>query len=175
MEPLQLPSPVVDPAAFVAPGVHLYGNVNVAAHAVLMFGTVARAELDRIEIGGETNIQDNSVLHADEGLPCVIGRRVTVGHIAVVHGATVGDQCLVGIGARLLNGSSLGEGAWLAAGSLLTEGTTIPPWTLAVGVPARPLRELTAEEIARQDEGVDHYLRFANTYRAMGLGAERAT
>jgi carbonic anhydrase/acetyltransferase-like protein (isoleucine patch superfamily) len=85
----------------------------------------------------------------------------------VVHGATVGDHCLVGIGARALNGSELGEGAWLASGAVLPEGRVIPPWTLAVGIPAKPLRELTETEIDRQRSGVDDYLRLGATYREM--------
>ncbi len=90
---------------------------------------------------------------------------MTIGHAAVVHGASVGDHCLVGIGAKALNGSELGEGAWLAAGSVLTEARSIPPWTLAVGVPAKPLRDLTEEEIARQANGVVEYQRLRLLYR----------
>lgn len=157
----------VDPTAFVAPDARILGDVRVGARAVVMFGVVARAELDRIEIGEETNVQDNCVLHCDAGIPCLIGRRVTVGHAAVVHGAIVEDHCLVGIGARVLNGSRLGEGAWLAGGAVLPEGRSIPPWTLAVGIPAKPLRELTDEERARQEHGVDDYLRFGETYRRL--------
>ena len=168
MDPYELALPSIDNSAFVAPGVHLHGDVTIGPRAVVMFGTVMRAELDRIAVGEETNLQDNSVLHADEGIPCIIGRRVTVGHAAVVHGAQVGDHCLVGIGALALNGSELGEGAWLAAGSVLPEGKSIPPWTLAVGTPAKPLRELREEEVRRQDEGVDTYLRFGETYRRLG-------
>lgn len=167
---MDITDPTIDPSAFVAPGVRLLGDVTVGPDAVIMFGTVARAELDRIVVGAETNIQDNCVLHCDAGIPCVIGRRVTVGHAAVVHGATVDDHCLVGIGARALNGSHLGEGSWLAAGAVLGEGRSIPPWTIAVGIPAKPLRELTDEERARADEGVDHYVEFGKAYRLMGLG-----
>jgi carbonic anhydrase/acetyltransferase-like protein (isoleucine patch superfamily) len=166
---MELATPRIDPTAFVAPGVRLLGDIAVGPRAVLMFGVVARAELDRMEIGEETNIQDNAVLHCDAGLPCLIGRRVTVGHAAVVHGATVEDHCLVGIGARALNGSRLGEGAWLAAGAVLAEGRSISPWTIAVGVPARPLRELTDEERRRQAEGVDDYLAFADLYRSADI------
>ncbi len=167
MEPLDIGVPTIDPTAFVAPGTHLYGDVTVGPHAVIMFGTVIRAELDRIEVGSYTNIQDNSVLHADEDIPCIVGSNVTVGHAAVVHGAIVGDHCLVGIGARALNRSELGEGAWLASGAVLPEGRVIPPWTLAVGIPAKPVRELTGEEIARQRNGVADYQRMASTYRGM--------
>lgn len=157
--------PNIDESAVVAKGAVVRGRVTVGPRVLILFGTVIRAEYDVIEIGAETNIQDNSVLHCDEGLPCLVGDRVTVGHSAVVHGARVGDRSLVGIGAILLNGSSLGEGAWLGAGSLLTPGKEIPPWTLAVGSPARPIRDLTEDEIARADDGVNHYLDLIDRYR----------
>lgn len=161
---MELATPSIHESAFVAPTARVFGDVTVGPDAVLMFGVVVRAELDRIEVGAETNLQDNVVVHCDEGIPCLIGRRVTVGHAAVVHGATVDDHCLVGIGARALNGSHMGEGSWLAAGAVLAEGKSIPPWTIAVGIPAKPLRELTDAERARQDEGVDHYVRFGEMY-----------
>jgi carbonic anhydrase/acetyltransferase-like protein (isoleucine patch superfamily) len=165
MEPLALSSPRLHPEAFVASTARVFGDVEIGRRAVVMFGVVIRAELDRVRIGEETNLQDNAIVHCDAGVPTVIGRRVTIGHGAVVHGATVGDRCLIGIGAIVLNRATVGEGAWVAAGSVLPEGKTDPPWTLAVGTPARPLRELTADEIARQDNGVDDYLRFGETYR----------
>lgn len=143
----------------------MYGDVTIGAGAFILFGVVVRAELDRIVIGARTNIQDNSVLHCDEGVPCLIGERVTVGHSAVVHGAVVGDDALIGIGAKALNRSTIGEGALLAAGSVLAEGKEIPPHTLAMGIPAKPVRELTGEEIARNAEGVEHYLALAAAYR----------
>lgn len=157
--------PHVDPSSFVAPSAQIHGSVTVGPYAVIMFGAVLRAEYESIVIGAESNVQDNSVFHADEGFPTTIGRRVTVGHAAVVHGATVGDHCLVGIGSIMLNGSSLGEGAWLAAGSMLTPGKEIPPWTLAAGSPAKPIRDLRPEEIKSQDDGVANYLHFAELYR----------
>ena len=164
---MDFPNPSIHESAFVAPGVRIFGDVTVGEKAVLMFGVVVRAELDHIEIGAETNVQDNCVLHCDEGIPCLVGKRVTIGHAAVVHGAIVEDHCLVGIGARALNGSHMGEGSWLAAGAVLTEGRTIPPWTVAAGIPAKPLRELTDDEKARADEGVDHYLEFGEAYRRL--------
>lgn len=159
------PEPVIDPTVVVLPGAHIHGQVIIGPRSFVLFGAVIRADLDRIVIGSETNVQDNAVLHCDEGIPCLLGDRVTVGHSAVVHGALVGDRCLVGIGALLLNRSRLGEGAWLAAGSVLAEGREIPPWTLAMGTPARPVRELTAAEIARADEGVDSYVGLLEHYR----------
>ena len=168
MEPLSLPEPVIDPSAFVATTARIYGLVEVGAGAVVMFGAVLRAELERITIGEESNLQDNVVVHADPGFPAIIGRRVTVGHAAVIHGASIGDRCLVGIGALALNGSELGEGSWLAAGSVLAEGRTIPPWTMAVGTPAKPVRELREDEVARQEAGVEVYRLFGATYKAAG-------
>jgi len=149
----------------VAPNATVRGDVTIGEGAVVLFGAVLRAEEDRVVVGRETNIQDNAVVHCDAGFPALIGDRVTVGHAAVVHGATVGDGCLVGIGAMALNGSAMGEGSWLAAGSVLPEGKEIPPFTLAVGVPARPLRELTQEEIERQRSGVQTYLELRDLYR----------
>lgn len=167
MEPFSLADPVIHPSAFVAATARVYGSVEIAAGAVVMFGAVLRAELERIVIGEESNLQDNVVVHADLGFPTAIGRRATVGHAAVVHGAIIGDHCLVGIGALALNGSELGQGAWLAAGSVLPEGRTIPPWTVAVGTPAHPVRELREDEIARQESGVETYRRFGETYRQL--------
>lgn len=132
-----------------------------------MFGAVIRAEFALISVGAKTNIQDNAVLHCDENQPCIVGDNVTVGHAAVLHGAQVGSHCLVGIGSKALNGSKLGEGAWLAAGSLLGEGKSIPPWTLGIGTPAKPMRDLTAEEIERQRSGVADYQKLRSAYRAL--------
>lgn len=161
----RLPDPVIHPSALIAPGAHVYGNVTIGADVFVLFGSVVRAEHDRIVIGAGTNLQDNSVVHCDEGFPCTIGERVTVGHGVVVHGAEIGDRALIGIGAHALNRSRVGEGAWLAAGAVLTEGSSIPPWTLAVGIPAKPIRDLTDEEAARADDGVDRYIELAAVYR----------
>lgn len=160
-----IPDPHIDPSAFIAPGARIYGDVTIGPEVFVLFGAVIRAELDRIEVGARCNVQDNAVLHCDEGVPCLVGERVTIGHGAVVHGAVVGDRALIGIGARALNRSVIGEGAWLGAGSVLTEGKSIPPRTLAIGTPAKPIRELTEEELGRADEGVDHYLEIAAAYR----------
>lgn len=160
-----IPEPKIHPTALIAPGAVVHGDVTIDSDVFVLFGAVIRAELDRIGIGSETNVQDNSVFHCDAGVPCLVGERVTIGHSAVVHGAVVEDRALVGVGAKALNRSRIGEGAWLAAGSLLPEGKTIPPWTLAMGIPAQPVRDLTEEEIARADRGIDHYLELLASYR----------
>ena len=150
--------------AYIADTARVLGNVTLGDDCNIWFGSVLRGDVAPITLGVGCNVQDNCVLHVDEGFPALLGRRVTVGHGAVVHGATIGDNCLVGIGARALNGSSMGEGAWLAAGSVLTEGRAIPAWTLALGTPAKPVRDLTDAEIAAQSEGVDHYLDLGAAY-----------
>lgn len=160
-----IPQPKIHDSVVISPGAHIYGDVTLDADVFVLFGAVIRAELDRIFVGAETNIQDNAVFHCDEELPIVVGSRVTVGHSAVVHGAEIGDRALIGIGAKVLNGSVIGEGAWLAAGSLLPEGKEIPAWTLAMGIPAKPFRDLTEAETLSADEGVDHYLELAARYR----------
>ncbi len=166
-DPLPMGSPTIHRRAFIAPGAHVYGDAVIRAEAVVMFGVVIRAEFDRAEVGCYSNIQDNVVMHVDEGFPCIVGDHATVGHSAVLHGATIGNHCLVGIGSLALNGSSLGDGAWLASGALLPEGRSIPPWTLAMGIPAKPVRELTEIEIERQRHGVEAYQRIATTYRPL--------
>ena len=167
-----IPEPSIHASAVVAPGAHVYGDVSIGPDSFVLFGAVVRAEIDRIVIGAETNIQDNAVLHCDEDIPCHVGDRVTIGHSAVVHGAVVGDRALIGIGAKVLNSSEMGEGAWIAAGSVLPEGKSVPPWTLAVGAPARPVRDLTEDEIRHADEGVVHYLQLLSLYREIFLNID---
>ncbi len=164
---MELAQPRIDPTAFVAPTATVLGDVSLESHTVVMFGAVLRSEEDKITVGERTNVQDNAVLHTDAGSPCTVGASVTIGHSAVVHGATVGDHCLIGIGALVLNGSAMGEGAWIAAGSVLPEGRRIPDWMLAVGSPARVVRELTPDEIERQSDGVETYQQLAALYRQL--------
>ncbi len=160
-------NPVIDPSAFVASSAVVVGNVILKPKSIVMYGAVLRAEWEQIVIGEESNVQDNCVFHTDDGFPVIVGKRVTVGHAAVVHGARLDDACLIGIGAKVLNGAHIGEGALIAAASLVPEGKSIPAWTLAMGVPAKPVRDLTEAEILRNSEGVDHYQDFAIAHRAL--------
>ncbi len=134
--------PQIDPSAFVAPSADLIGRVTVGARASVWFGVVARGDVEDIVIGEGSNVQDGAVLHADPGFPCTLEEGVTVGHRAIVHGAVCKKGSLVGMGAVMLNGSSLGEGAVLGAGALLGEGKHVPAGMLALGVPARTVREV---------------------------------
>ncbi|EYB68233.1 ferripyochelin-binding protein [Deinococcus phoenicis] len=134
--------PEIHPTAFLAPSADLTGRVSVGEAASVWFGAAARGDIEAITIGPRCNVQDGAVLHSDPGFPCTLEADVTVGHRAVVHGASCGPGSLVGMGAIMLNGSRLGAGAVLAAGALLREGQQVPDGMLAVGVPARVVREV---------------------------------
>lgn len=161
----------LDPTAFVAPGASVVGRVRLGARSSVWFSAVIRADMDRAELGEESNLQDGAVIHVDEGIPTIVGRRVTIGHRAIVHGATVEDGCLVGMGAILLNGARIGAGSLVAAGALVREGQVIPPGSLVVGAPARVLGPVTAEHRAAIARGVDHYVELGAAYRARGYAA----
>ena len=135
------------PTAFIAPGAVLVGDVTLGQQASVWFNATLRGDVEAIAVGPRSNIQEGCILHADPGYPTLIGAGVTVGHGAVVHGARVGDNCLVGIRAVLLNGSVVGENSIVGACALLTEGKVYPPNSLLLGMPARVSRELTPQEI----------------------------
>ncbi|MEJ8277513.1 gamma carbonic anhydrase family protein [Pseudonocardia spirodelae] len=139
-------TPTVHDDAWVAPGAVLAGQVSIGAESGIWYTCVIRADFAPITIGARTNIQDGSVLHADPGFPATIGDGVTVGHRAVVHGCTVEDDVLVGMGAVLMNGVHVGAGSLIAAGAVLTQGTVVPPGSLVAGVPGKVRRELTDGE-----------------------------
>lgn len=155
-------TPQVHPEAFVAPGVVLAGNIEVAAGASIWFGSVVRAEVGRVVVGPDSNLQDGTVVHADPDFDVIVGRRVTVGHRVVLHGCTVGDDVLVGMGAIVLNGSHVGARALVGAGSVVTEGTMVAPDTVVVGTPARP-RDLSLPPVPRAN--VAGYRQLSALYR----------
>lgn len=155
----------VDPSAFVAPGALLLGRVTVAADASVWYQCVLRGDIEPIEIGAGSNVQDGSVLHTDPGHPALVGARVTIGHRAVVHGARLEDGCLVGMGAIVLTGASVGAGALVAAGAVVREGFAVPAGMLAAGVPAKILRPLTPEEAGRVARNSESYVLAARRHR----------
>ncbi|MFH8250021.1 gamma carbonic anhydrase family protein [Microbacterium sp. B2969] len=152
-------TPVIDPSAFVATGGRVIGSVTLEEGASVWYNAVLRADGDAITVGAGSNLQDNVSVHVDAGHPTVIGRDVSVGHNAVVHGCTIGDGSLIGMGSVVLSGAVIGEGCLVAGGAVVLEGAVIPPGSLVAGVPAKVRRELTEEEKA----GI---LRNAQTYRA---------
>lgn len=151
--------------AFIARTATICGQVVIGAGASVWFGAVIRGDTETVEIGERSNIQDLAVLHADPGHPCQIGRDVTIGHAAVVHGATIGAGAMIGIRAVVLNGATVGAGAIIGAGAVVTEGREIPARHLAVGIPARVIRALTDEDAARTQHAARHYVRAAEEYR----------
>jgi carbonic anhydrase/acetyltransferase-like protein (isoleucine patch superfamily) len=163
--------PRVDPGAFVAPTAVVLGAVSLAAGASVWYHTVLRADAETISIGPESNIQDNCTVHADPGFPAVIGARVSVGHNAVLHGCTVEDDVLVGMGATVLNGAVVGAGSLIAAGAVVTQGARIPPGSLVAGVPAKVRRPLTEDDLAGIKLNAQGYLLLAEEHRrALGAG-----
>lgn len=143
--------------AFVASNAVIAGNVTLATKASVWYGCVLRAEIEPITIGASSNIQDLSVVHTDPGSPVVVGERVTVGHRVVLHGCTIEDDVLIGMGAVVMNGAVIGRGAVVAAGAVVTGGTQIPPMTLAAGVPAKVL-DRPVPEVPRLNVAAYEYL-----------------
>lgn len=162
----------IHPTAFIAPGAVVIGDVTLAEQANVWFNATLRGDVEAIVVGSRTNIQEGCILHADPGYPCVIGRGVTVGHGAVVHGANVGDNCVVGIRAVLLNGAQVGENSIVGACALLTEGKRYPSNSLILGVPAKVVRELSPQEVEANRHAVERYVErakaFLRTSRAEG-------
>ncbi len=160
--------PRIGARVFVAPNATLIGDVELAEDASIWFGTVLRGDIHFIRVGARSNIQDNSVVHVEHGTgPAIIGQEVTVGHGAVVHGCTVENRALIGIGARILSHAVIGEGAIVGAGAVVQEGMKVPPRTLVVGVPARVKRELTPEELVRIERGWKVYVQYKDQYLAL--------
>lgn len=138
--------PEVAASAWIAPDATLLGRVRVAARASVWFGCVLRADINEIHIGEDSNIQDNSVIHLSDTLPTIVGRRVTVGHKALLHACSIGDETLIGMGAILLDGVTVGRQCLVGAGALITGGTEIPDGSLVLGSPARVVRALSPAE-----------------------------
>ena len=159
-------SPSLDPDAWAAPSADLIGDVRLGAGASVWFGAVIRADNTPIVVGAESNIQDGAVCHSDPGAPLVIGARVTVGHQAILHGCTIGDQALIGMGARVLNGAIIGPNCLVGAAALVTEGKTFEAGMLIVGSPARAIRALSAAEIDALAVSAAHYAQKARHYAA---------
>ncbi|MCH8616345.1 gamma carbonic anhydrase family protein [Sphingomonas sp. SM33] len=161
-------SPQLAEGAWAAPSAELIGDVRLAARASVWFGAVIRADNTPIILGEETNFQDGAVGHSDPGAPLTIGARVTVGHQAILHGCTVSDDCLIGMGARVLNGAFLGPECLVGANALITEGKRFEEGGLIVGAPARLIRPLTDAEKAGLRLSAAHYAEKAARY-ASGL------
>ncbi|MCE9555578.1 MAG: gamma carbonic anhydrase family protein [Planctomycetes bacterium] len=155
----------VAPSAFIADGAVVLGDVTLGEQSSVWFQAVLRGDVASIRIGSRTNIQDGCVLHADEGFPCMLGDDVTVGHRAIVHGCTIEDRVLIGMGAIVMNGAVIGHDSIVAVGAVVPEGMHVPPNSLAIGLPAKVRRTLEAKDHARIAHAAEHYVRNAERYR----------
>jgi carbonic anhydrase/acetyltransferase-like protein (isoleucine patch superfamily) len=158
--------PTLGAGAWVAPSADLIGDVRLGARASIWFGAVIRADNTPIIIGDESNFQDGAIGHSDPGAPLTIGSKVTVGHQAILHGCTVEDEALIGMGSRILNGAVIGAQCIVGAGALVTEGKQFAPRTLIVGSPARAVRQLSDEQVALLSMSAAHYAEKASRYAA---------
>ena len=157
---------MIHPSAFIAATAAVMGDVTLGEEASVWYGAVLRGDMAPIVIGTQSNIQDGTIVHVDEGVPCTVGRRVGVGHRVILHGCTVGDECLVGMGSILLNGVHIGSGSVIAAGAVVPEGMQVPPNSLVMGVPGRIVRRVDDALRARIEGTWRHYVEQAETHRA---------
>lgn len=157
-------SPQLGEGAWIAPSADLIGDVRLGSRCSVWFGAVIRADNTPIILGDESNFQDGAIGHSDPGAPLTIGARVTVGHQAILHGCTVEDEALIGMGARILNGAIIGAQSIVGAGALVTEGKSFEPRSLIVGSPARAIRQLSDEQVAMLRLSAAHYAEKAARY-----------
>lgn len=154
----------IHPTVFIAETATVIGDVSIGKDSSVWFSAVLRGDAASITVGEGTNIQDNAVIHVDRGEPTTVGKRVTIGHGAIVHSATVQDHVLVGMGAIILSGAVIGSHSIIAAGSVVPEGREIPPRSMVMGVPGKVVRHVTDEEVAKIENGADHYMERAKNY-----------
>lgn len=160
-------TPDIHPSAFVAPGAVVRGDVHLAENSSVFYNAVLRGDRAPISIGEGTNIQDNCVVHVEYDLPVTVGKNVTVGHGAILHGCTVGDETLIGMGAIVLNGAQIGKSCLIGAGALVTQNAVIPDGCMAVGSPARVKRPLTPEEMDGLRQSAADYRQEAQACKAL--------
>lgn len=159
-------TPQVDSTAWIADSAQVMGHVTLGPDASVWFGCVLRGDTESMTIGEGSNIQDLTVMHADHGLPLTLGKHVTVGHKVMLHGCTIGDESLIGIGAIVLNGARIGKNCLVGAGSLVTEGKEFPDGSMIMGTPAKVVRQLTPEQIEGLRLSAQHYIDNARMFRA---------
>jgi carbonic anhydrase/acetyltransferase-like protein (isoleucine patch superfamily) len=162
---LDLIAPRVAASSWVADSAQVMGNVELAEDTSIWFGAILRGDTETITIGRGSNIQDGSVLHADIGMPLTVGENVTVGHKVMLHGCTIGDGSLIGIGAVVLNGAKIGGGCIVGAGALVTEGKEFPDGSMIIGSPAKVVRELSVEQQGALKMSAEHYIENARRFK----------
>jgi len=166
--------PEIHEMSFVAPSADVIGEVEIGAESSIWFQCVVRGDVNTIKIGSRTNIQDLSMLHVTrKKFPLSIGNEVTVGHRAMIHGCTIGNRCLIGMGATIMDGAQIGDECIIGAGTLVTEGKVIPPQSVVIGFPAKVLRKVTESEIDYFKKSAANYVQDAVEYRSYLRGAKR--
>ena len=162
--------PQVDPSAYVHSSAQVIGDVHIGPRSSIWFNAVLRGDVNYIRIGNRTNVQDNATIHVSRAdCPTIIGDDVTVGHGAIVHACNVGNHCLIGIGAILLDGCHIGDNCLIGAGALVTPGITVEPGYLMLGSPAKPVRPLNEGELRQLRDSANHYTENAERYRSQGI------
>ncbi len=159
-------APEIDASAYIADSANLIGKVTVEANATVWFGVTIRGDNERITIGANSNVQEGTVMHTDMGYPLVLGKNVTVGHQAMLHGCTIGDGALIGIQAVVLNGAKIGKGCLVGAGALVTEGKEFPDNSLIIGSPAKAVRTLTEDDLLRLQGNAASYVERGRRFKA---------
>jgi carbonic anhydrase/acetyltransferase-like protein (isoleucine patch superfamily) len=178
MEKTELPenlfdaNPTIDPSAFVARGAQIVGDVRLAAGSSIWYNAVLRADINYVEIGADSNIQDGSVLHVENDTPCIVRENVTVGHGAILHACTIEPDCLIGMGAIILSGAVIGRGSIIAAGAVVRENTVVEPFSLMAGVPAHLVRTVDPDTARTNRSWALKYGEVARAHRDRGFGAE---
>jgi carbonic anhydrase/acetyltransferase-like protein (isoleucine patch superfamily) len=158
-------APQIDASAWVAESANLIGKVTLQANATIWYGVTIRGDNERISIGANSNVQEGTVMHTDMGFPLDIGDNVSIGHMAMLHGCTIGDGSLIGIQAVIMNGARIGKGCLVGAGALVTEGKEFPDHSLIIGSPAKAVRTLAEAEVAKLASIADGYVQRGKTYR----------
>ncbi len=159
-------TPIVHPSAFIAPTAVVIGDVILGEESSVWYTAVLRADTAPIRIGSQVNLQDGAIVHVDEGIPCTVGSRVAVGHRAILHGCTVEDDCLIGMGSIVLNNVVIGRGSLIGAGAVLPEGMRVPPGSVVLGLPGKVVRSIDAALTQRIAETWRHYVEQAKRHRA---------
>jgi len=157
--------PIIDKKSFIAENATIIGEVIIGEYSSIWYNVVLRGDVASIKIGNNTNIQDGSIVHCDVGVPTIIGNNVTIGHNVMLHACKIGDNSLIGIGAIVLDGAEVGEGAIVGAGAIVTPRTKIPPFTMALGVPAKVVRSLSEEEVENLKKHALGYVELMKKYK----------
>lgn len=158
-------SPKICEDTYISESVDIIGNVRIEENANIWFGTRLRGDMNQIVVGENSNIQENSVVHVDKNCPCIIGRNVTIGHGAIIHGCNISDNVLVGMGAIILNNAKIGKNTIIGAGSLITQEKEFPEGVLILGNPARVVRNLTTEEVESIIRSANNYVNLSKKYK----------